>query len=65
MAQSPTHKFGQIIGDLLEEAMFPILQRFAAEYDLYLDRKVEKTLSERSQMHMAGQKRQVSTTWIM
>ena len=39
MAQSPTHKFGQIIGDLLEEAMFPILQRFAAEYDLYLDRK--------------------------
>ena len=39
MAQSPTHRFGQIIGDLLEAAMSPILQEFANEYDLYLDHK--------------------------
>ena len=39
MAQSPTHKFGQIIGDLLEGAISPILRRFATEHDLYLDYK--------------------------
>lgn len=39
MAQSPSHKFGQIIGDLLEQAVEPFLQQFAHEHDLYLDRK--------------------------
>ena len=28
MANSPSHKFGQIIGDLLEEIMTPPLQQF-------------------------------------
>ncbi len=39
MAQSPTHKFGQIIGDLLEAAISPILQEFAHSHNLYLDYK--------------------------
>jgi hypothetical protein len=39
MAKSPSHKFGQIIGDLLEIAVEPILQKFAQEYGLYLDKK--------------------------
>ena len=39
MAQSPTHRFGQIIGDLLEVAMSPILQEFADTHGLYLDHK--------------------------
>jgi hypothetical protein len=39
MGESPSHRFGQIIGDLLEIAVGPILQKFAQEYDLYLDKK--------------------------
>lgn len=39
MGESPSHRFGQIIGDLLETAVEPILQKFAQEYDLYLDKK--------------------------
>ncbi len=39
MAQSPTHKFGQIIGDLLEAAIEPLLADFAKRHGLYLDKK--------------------------
>lgn len=39
MAQSPSHKFGQIIGDLLESVMEVYLVPIAREYDLYLDKK--------------------------
>ncbi len=39
MAESPAHQFGQIVGDLLEAALFPILQEFAAQHGLFLDRK--------------------------
>lgn len=39
MAESPTHKFGQIIGDLLEEAIEPHLRKFADDHGLYLDKK--------------------------
>jgi hypothetical protein len=39
MATSPTHKFGQIIGDLLEMAIEPQLRRFSEEHGLYLDKK--------------------------
>ena len=39
MAKSPAHKFGQIIGDVLETAFKPLLERFAEEHDLYLDKK--------------------------
>lgn len=39
MAQSPSHKFGQIIGDILEAAVGPILLKFAQEHNLYLDKK--------------------------
>jgi hypothetical protein len=38
MAESPSHKFGQIIGSLLEEILLPVLQKFCAERGLYLDR---------------------------
>ena len=43
MAQSPAHKFGQIIGDLLEAAVEPLLRRFAKSHGLYLDRKGPRT----------------------
>lgn len=36
---SPSHKFGQIIGDLLEAAIEPCLASFATEQGLYLDKK--------------------------
>lgn len=39
MAQSPTHKFGQIIGDVLEAAVHIPLARMASRYGLYLDCK--------------------------
>lgn len=42
MAQAPGHRLGQIIGDTLELAIAPPLQRFADEHGLYLDAKGER-----------------------
>ena len=39
MAQSPSHRFGQIIGEVLESAIRPPLQAVAKEHGLYLDAK--------------------------
>lgn len=39
MAKSQAHKFGQIIGDVIEAAFKPLLEGFAEEHDLYLDKK--------------------------
>ena len=39
MALSPAHKFGQMIGDVLEIGVEPILRDFAKRYGLYLDKK--------------------------
>lgn len=37
MARSPSHKFGQIIGEILEEMMHAPLAEIAEKHDLYLD----------------------------
>lgn len=37
MAKSPSHKFGQLIGNLLEELIEPYLTSFASRSGLYLD----------------------------
>lgn len=42
MAESPAHKFGQIIGEVLELAMAPILSEFAAKHGLYFDRQGDR-----------------------
>jgi hypothetical protein len=42
MAISYSHKFGQIIGELLEVAIEPFLKEFANKHNLYLDRKGER-----------------------
>ncbi|MFO7656250.1 MAG: hypothetical protein R6W78_04220 [Bacteroidales bacterium] len=39
MAESLSHKFGQIIGDILELAIEPHLQKFAKQNKLFLDKK--------------------------
>ena len=39
MAQSPAHRFGQMIGELLEAAIAPLLFTFADQHGLYLDQK--------------------------
>lgn len=39
MAESLAHKFGQIIGNVLEAAIEPALREFAVEHGLYLDKK--------------------------
>ena len=42
MAESLSHKFGQIIGDLLELAIEPHLKKFARTHKLFLDKKGER-----------------------
>jgi hypothetical protein len=42
MAISYSHKFGQVIGDLLEIAVEPHLKDFADKHSLFLDRKGER-----------------------
>ena len=37
MAESPSHKFGQMIGNLLEDMVKSILEDFCEKHDLYLD----------------------------
>ena len=39
MAKSPSHRFGQIIGEILESAIHPALEAIAKEHGLYLDAK--------------------------
>jgi hypothetical protein len=39
MAESLAHTFGQVIGNVLEEAIEPQLRKFAEDHGLYLDRK--------------------------
>lgn len=47
MAQSPSHKFGQLIGNLLESIMKPVLQEFCLEHGLYLDYQGKKRSARR------------------
>jgi hypothetical protein len=42
MATSPSHRFGQVIGDLLEEIMTSYLQTFCDERGLYLDKRGDR-----------------------
>jgi hypothetical protein len=42
MALSPAHQFGQIVGNVIEEAVFPLLSDFAGKHKLYLDRQGER-----------------------
>jgi hypothetical protein len=39
MAQSPAHRFGQIIGEIVESAVEPLLEIFARDHHLFLDKK--------------------------
>lgn len=39
MAESPSHRFGQIIGELLEDSIEPLLRGFAESHGLYLDQR--------------------------
>jgi hypothetical protein len=39
MAKSPAHKFGQIIGDVIEAAVEPLLEKFANQHNLYVDKR--------------------------
>lgn len=38
MAESPSHRFGQVVGNLLEELLEPELLRFCRQRGLYLDK---------------------------
>jgi len=42
MAESNSHKFGQVIGNTLEIAVEPMLRGIADKHNLYLDRKGER-----------------------
>lgn len=39
MAESPAHRFGQIVGEVLEAAVEPLLSEFGAKHGLFLDKK--------------------------
>ena len=39
MAESPAHRFGQMIGDIFERTIIRYCQSIADEYDMYLDYK--------------------------
>ena len=39
MAKSPAHRFGQIIGELLEKTLIEYCRTIVNEYGLYLDYK--------------------------
>jgi hypothetical protein len=39
LAESPAHRWGQIIGEVLEAALIPLLTDFAKQHGLYLDQK--------------------------
>ncbi len=54
MAESPSHRFGQIVGNLLEDILRPVLERFCKERGLYLDSKGERP----------GVRRGRKVTWI-
>ncbi|MEO8466293.1 MAG: DNA methylase [Gammaproteobacteria bacterium] len=42
MAESTAHKFGQMVGNLLEDIMTPILETFCEERGLYLDKRGDR-----------------------
>jgi hypothetical protein len=46
MATSPAHKFGQIIGEVLEKAIEPGLRRLADKHRLFLDVKGKRPARE-------------------
>src|SRR4030042_370278 len=46
MAESLAHTFGQIIGNVLEEAIEPALQEFADRHGLYLDKRGSRKARE-------------------
>jgi hypothetical protein len=46
MAISPAHRFGQMIGEVLEETIEPILNDFARQHGLYLDKKGPRPIRE-------------------
>jgi len=39
MASNPAHKFGQMIGEVLEATIEPIIGQFALDHELYFDKK--------------------------
>ncbi len=42
MAKSDSHKWGQILGDLLEIALYPHLNTFAKQNNLFLDKQGDR-----------------------
>jgi hypothetical protein len=42
MAESPAHRFGQIIGEVLEAAIEPLLAEFAEKHGLFLDKQGDR-----------------------
>jgi uncharacterized protein YqgV (UPF0045/DUF77 family) len=42
VAESPAHRFGQIVGEVLEASVAPLLSAFAEKHGLYLDKQGER-----------------------
>lgn len=59
MAESLAHKFGQIIGDLLELAIEPHLRKFAKDNKLFLDKKGIRLTRKRKKLSWTDGKENV------
>jgi hypothetical protein len=46
VAVSPAHRFGQMVGQVLESAIEPVLRDFATKYGLFLDKKGPRPVRE-------------------
>ena len=53
MAESPAHRFGQIVGEVLEAAIAPLLAEFAGKHGLYLDKQGERGVQAGKEMYLA------------
>jgi hypothetical protein len=47
MAESPAHKFGQVIGNLIESVVKPPLEEYCEQQGLYLDHQGRRRRARR------------------
>ena len=64
MAESLAHKFGQIIGELLELSIEPQLQKFGKQNNLFLDKKGVRSTRKGKKLYGPIQKK-MCMIWIM
>lgn len=65
MAESNAHKFGQIIGNLIEEIVEPVLTKFSRPRGYYLDKKGKRGKARRGKKVTWNTNMTIHTIWTM